>query len=107
MRFSAKSVLLGFTILVVSVLVHDIVRPVDRELTTRAAIYAIQTYRLHVSPRIGGFVTCRFEPTCSVYGLEAVQRHGAFIGGARALGRILRCGPWTEKGTVDEVEKVN
>jgi putative membrane protein insertion efficiency factor len=36
---------------------------------------------------------CRFEPSCSHYGLEAVRVHGAFAGGWLTLKRILRCRP--------------
>jgi putative membrane protein insertion efficiency factor len=41
---------------------------------------------------------CRFVPTCSAYGIEAVERHGALRGGALAAGRVLRCHPWGRFG---------
>jgi uncharacterized protein len=41
---------------------------------------------------------CRFQPTCSAYGIEAVQLHGAFRGGVLALRRIGRCHPWGRYG---------
>lgn len=82
-------------------IVHDWLQPRDREVTTRVAVAAIEEYREHVSPRLTGRVFCRFEPTCSAYGLESVKRHGALVGGVRAGWRVLRCGPWTPSGTVD------
>jgi uncharacterized protein len=36
---------------------------------------------------------CRFYPTCSQYAIEAIQRHGAVVGIAQALWRLVRCNP--------------
>ena len=41
---------------------------------------------------------CRFTPTCSAYGIEAVEVHGAWRGGALAVRRVLRCHPWGRFG---------
>ncbi len=41
---------------------------------------------------------CRFTPTCSAYGIEAVEQHGALRGGALAARRVLRCHPWGRFG---------
>lgn len=41
---------------------------------------------------------CRFEPTCSNFMLEAVERHGALRGGWMGICRILRCHPWGKSG---------
>lgn len=53
-------------------------------------------YRLTISPWLGN--NCRFEPTCSVYALEALRKHGAFRGSWLALRRIGRCHPWGGSG---------
>ncbi len=58
----------------------------------RLAIAAIHVYQREISANRPP--TCRFEPTCSAYALEAVSLHGFFKGGALALWRILRCNPW-------------
>ena len=42
--------------------------------------------------------TCKFYPTCSHYGYEAIQVHGAFKGGAMAFWRVMRCNPFSEGG---------
>lgn len=87
--------------LVTVVTVHDAAVPREREWSTGALVAIIEEYREHVSPRLVGRVQCRFTPTCSTYGLAAVQKYGAVRGSLRAAGRILRCGPWTPAGTVD------
>lgn len=62
----------------------------------RGLIAAVRGYRLLLSPWLGS--SCRFEPTCSAYALEALQRHGAGGGSLLTLGRIVRCHPWCEGG---------
>ncbi len=51
----------------------------------------IRFYRKWISPLTQP--SCRYYPTCSAYGLEAVQRYGAARGGWLTLRRILRCHP--------------
>lgn len=48
--------------------------------------------------RAGRPSPCRFVPTCSAYGIEAVEQHGALRGGALAARRVLRCHPWGRFG---------
>lgn len=47
---------------------------------------------------------CRFYPTCSEYGYQAIQKYGLLRGGWMSVWRIIRCNPWS-KGGVDEVPK--
>jgi putative membrane protein insertion efficiency factor len=56
----------------------------------------IRAYQLAVSPLIGP--ACRFEPTCSRYATEAIERHGPWRGGALAVRRLLRCHPFRPGG---------
>ncbi len=65
-------------------------------MLTRALIGAIRFYRRALSPRKPP--VCRFHPTCSAYGLEAIQRHGARRGGWLLLRRLVRCHPFCRGG---------
>lgn len=62
----------------------------------RLLIGAIRLYRKTLSPFIGQ--QCRFEPTCSHYGEEAIAKHGVLRGTILTVWRILRCGPWSKGG---------
>lgn len=62
----------------------------------RALMGLVRAYRLLLSPWLGS--SCRFEPTCSLYALEALDRHGAVAGSLLTLGRIGRCHPWCAGG---------
>lgn len=61
---------------------------------------SIRFYQKHISPLSPP--SCRFHPTCSSYALEAVDKHGAILGGIMSTARIIRCNPFVEGG-VDEV----
>ena len=51
----------------------------------------IRVYRLIFSPWVG--FNCRYQPTCSAYALEALEKHGAFKGSWLTLHRLARCHP--------------
>jgi putative membrane protein insertion efficiency factor len=83
-------------------LAADLRRPPAAQWITRAALAGIHLYQTTLSPLFGwAGGACRFTPTCSRYGEVVVREFGAVRGGWMALGRILRCGPWTPAGTVD------
>ncbi|MDB5012990.1 MAG: rane protein insertion efficiency factor YidD [Daejeonella sp.] len=56
----------------------------------------IRIYQLLLSPLLGA--SCRFTPTCSQYGVEAIRKYGPFKGGWLTLKRIGRCNPWGGHG---------
>jgi uncharacterized protein len=56
----------------------------------------IRVYQLLVSPLLGP--RCRFYPSCSRYGYEAIATHGALRGTYLAFRRLLRCHPWNPGG---------
>ncbi|HMW24032.1 MAG TPA: membrane protein insertion efficiency factor YidD [Burkholderiaceae bacterium] len=62
----------------------------------RLLIGLVRGYRLLLSPWLGS--ACRFEPTCSVYALGALDGHGALRGSVLTVARIGRCHPWCRGG---------
>lgn len=56
----------------------------------------VRGYRFFLSPWLGS--SCRFEPTCSAYALQALESHGAAAGTYLTLGRLIRCHPWCDGG---------
>ncbi len=72
-------------------------------LAARAAMSVIRGYQLFISPLTGGH--CRFDPTCSEYARQAIERFGVGRGGWLALRRILRCHPFGPVGPDPVPEK--
>ena len=64
--------------------------PVAR-LPRRLLMALVRGYRFALSPWLGS--SCRFEPSCSAYALQALEAHGAAVGSALTLMRLARCHP--------------
>lgn len=62
----------------------------------RVLMGLIRFYRKHISPHTPS--SCKYIPTCSQYGLEAIERFGALKGSLLTVWRILRCNPWSKGG---------
>jgi putative membrane protein insertion efficiency factor len=62
----------------------------------RALAWPVRAYRFFLSPWLGS--ACRFEPSCSAYALEAIDRHGALGGSYLAARRLARPHPWCNGG---------
>ena len=65
-------------------------------LVARLLSFLVHLYRALLSPLLGP--SCRFEPSCSAYALEALERHGARRGSWLSLRRVLRCHPFHSAG---------
>lgn len=65
-------------------------------ILARILSWPVKAYRLIGSPWVGHY--CRYQPTCSAYTLEALEKHGAFKGSWFAMRRIGRCNPWGGQG---------
>jgi len=59
-------------------------------------IVLIRFYRKYISPIKG--TKCPYFPTCSEYGMEAIEKYGAIKGGFLAIYRIIRCNPFSKGG---------
>jgi len=99
---SRRRVLLALVLVLVAT-AYDVTRPPSAQVTTRVALLAIRGYQATVSPLLGRVGTrCRFTTSCSRYAAVVVARDGVIRGSWLAARRIVRCGPWTKAGTVDE-----
>ncbi len=70
--------------------------PQQPRVMARALMAGIRGYQKVLSPMMGG--NCRFHPTCSAYGYEAIAIHGAARGSWLTVKRIGRCHPFHEGG---------
>ncbi len=61
-----------------------------------AILFLIRIYRRFISPLFPP--SCRFQPTCSQYGYEAIEKYGVLQGGWMAIKRIGRCHPFSKGG---------
>ena len=59
-------------------------------------IFLIKFYQKYISPMKS--TKCPYCPTCSAYGLQAIQKHGAVKGGVLTLWRLIRCNPFSHGG---------
>ena len=62
----------------------------------RLLILLIKIYQGSISPML--HASCRFTPTCSQYGMEAIVKYGAMKGGYLAFRRFISCHPWGKHG---------
>ena len=83
---------------------HEHTDPRIRDLAFRLkniprimVLLIIRAYQIVVSPALPPG-TCRYYPTCSHYGYQAVYKYGAFKGSWMAIKRIVRCNPFNEGG---------
>jgi hypothetical protein len=67
-----------------------------RQVPRQAGRLLIKGYRYTLSPWIG--FHCRYQPTCSEYADQALQRHGLWAGSWMTLARLCRCQPWGNSG---------
>ena len=58
--------------------------------------FPIKVYRLIISPLTAS--SCRFQPTCSEYALEALRKHGVLRGSLLSIRRVARCNPFGGSG---------
>ncbi len=67
-----------------------------RNILSKIFIGIVRFYQAFISPLFGA--KCRFTPTCSAYGIEAIQKHGPWKGLKLTLKRFSSCHPWGGSG---------
>jgi len=70
--------------------------PAMKKILTYLLTGLIRFYQYAISPLLG--MKCRYTPTCSAYGMEAIKKYGPLKGGLLALKRFLHCHPWGKSG---------
>ncbi len=67
-----------------------------KKILEKLFIIIIRIYQYIISPYFPA--SCRYTPSCSAYGIEALKKHGPFKGGWLTVKRILSCNPWGGSG---------
>jgi putative membrane protein insertion efficiency factor len=77
----------------------------SKSAAVRGALFVLNLYKAYLSPFFAG--TCRFDPTCSRYAYEAIERFGVARGSWLGLKRLLRCQPLSRKFGYDPVPETH
>ncbi|WP_031426167.1 membrane protein insertion efficiency factor YidD [Flavimarina sp. Hel_I_48] len=67
-----------------------------KQLATAPFIFLVRIYQRAISPILPS--SCRYQPTCSQYTVEALQKHGLLKGSWLSIKRIASCNPWGGSG---------
>ncbi|HBX52630.1 MAG: membrane protein insertion efficiency factor YidD [Bacteroidetes bacterium GWF2_33_38] len=67
-----------------------------KKLISYILIFFIKIYQFVISPLLHS--SCRYTPSCSVYSIEAIKKHGPFKGSYYSAKRIISCNPWGGHG---------
>jgi len=67
-----------------------------KKVLTVILIFLVKVYKYVISPVLPN--ACRYTPTCSVYAIEAIKKHGPLKGTFLSIKRILSCNPWGGHG---------
>jgi hypothetical protein len=94
---------LAVLLLFAALAVADSLRPPSRQVSVRLFTAAVTGYHHYLHPLTGHFIHCRYEPTCSRYSVEAVQKYGIAKGLALSFRRIRSCRRSVPVGTRDPV----
>lgn len=79
----------------------DAGEPETQPAAMKAALAALRIYKVYLSAHMPG--GCRFDPTCSVYAYQAIERFGVLRGSWLGLKRLLRCHPLSRRFGYDPV----
>ncbi len=67
-----------------------------KQWPTEFLVFLIRVYQVTLSPLVGK--SCRYTPTCSNYGIQALRKYGAIKGTWLTIKRVLSCNPWGGSG---------
>jgi uncharacterized protein len=89
-------------LLLISGLLDSLRRP-QSQVTARLYVASIHGYQVAIRPLLSPYIRCRYQPTCSVYSAEAVERWGIRQGLLLTWRRVASCRQTVALGTVDPV----
>jgi uncharacterized protein len=67
-----------------------------KKIVSYILIFVIKIYQYLISPIIPS--SCRYTPSCSIYSIQAIKKHGPFKGSYYSIKRIVSCNPWGGHG---------
>jgi putative membrane protein insertion efficiency factor len=102
-RLKRPQTILAFLLVLLVLAGVDTFRQPDRQITARLYIAAVHGYQHFGRSLLAGFITCRYTPTCSVYSIEAVRKHGIRRGLVLSAKRLFSCTGSVPFGTLDPV----
>jgi putative membrane protein insertion efficiency factor len=102
-RLTDPRLWLGLALIGIAALCCDVLRRPDRQVTADLYVRAVRWYQRNLSPVAARRIRCRYQPTCSQYSIDAVERFGIGKGLALTVGRLRRCQPGVPPGTNDPV----
>lgn len=92
--------------LLLTTLVLDSFRSPSRQVTSKLYVRGVHVYQVFGRPLLNGRIVCRYHPSCSVYSVEAVERHGIRWGLVLSVRRIKSCTVRVRPGTFDPVPTI-
>ncbi|HZS49029.1 MAG TPA: membrane protein insertion efficiency factor YidD [Blastocatellia bacterium] len=102
-RLGGSKALIIITVLLCLLIFADTFRAPSNQITAFAYIGAVRLYQRFGRPLLKGHVECRYDPTCSEYSLQAVQKYGIRYGLVLTYKRLSSCTTAVPKGTSDPV----
>jgi putative component of membrane protein insertase Oxa1/YidC/SpoIIIJ protein YidD len=102
-RLKRPQTILGLLLVLLVLAGIDSFRQPDRQLTARLYVAAVHGYQHYGRSLLAGLIVCRYDPTCSVYSVQAVQKYGIRWGLVLSARRLFSCNRSVPLGTFDPV----
>ena len=102
-RLKRPETFLFFVLMLLVLAGVDSLRRPERQLTARAYVAAVHGYQHYGRSLLKGFIACRYDPTCSEYSVQAVEKHGIRRGLVLSMKRLFSCTGSVPFGTLDPV----
>jgi|GEM_PF-2817154 len=88
-RFMALILVLALLLFV------DLSRQPEDQFTVKILVFCIEKYQECIKPHLTGTVACKFRPTCSLYAILVLKKHGTYKGTMMIITRLVKCSPFS------------